>query len=244
MSRNRRHVRVPPDLTSLFDVLFIVIFAALIRAAAVEQAAAKPPEPKPQLPPVKLESKALRTQALSQLDEQLAARPIVVVRIAAATGTLSAIELGDNVTKLDTPLLEHDPDPDIGLAYLGERSADQRICRQLMLQLRATDLAAYLVIIAPDKHLSDLPHALYDGLRHDADRCLDQKGLAVLVDPTATESSGSQTPSSGSPTPSSGSPTPSSGVPTPSSGSPTPSSGAPTEPAPAGSSRDSEEEAR
>ena len=27
--RPRRHVRLPPDLTSLFDVLFIVVFAAL-----------------------------------------------------------------------------------------------------------------------------------------------------------------------------------------------------------------------
>ncbi|HET7502744.1 MAG TPA: hypothetical protein VFK02_17100 [Kofleriaceae bacterium] len=37
--RARRHVRRPPDLTSLFDVLFIVVFAALIRAAAVQHAA-------------------------------------------------------------------------------------------------------------------------------------------------------------------------------------------------------------
>ena len=207
MSRGRRHVRVPPDLTSLFDVLFIVIFAALIRAAAVEQAVAKPPEPKPLPPPVKLESNALRTQALVQLDEQLAARPIVIVRIAAASGTLSAIELGDKVTKLDTPLVERHPDPDIGLAYLGERSADQRICRQLTLQLRAPDLSPYIVIVAPDKHLADLSHALYEGLRRDVDRCLDQKGIAVLVDPTATEASGSATAPSGAPTPSSGAPT-------------------------------------
>ena len=41
MRRNRRRVHVPPDLTSLFDVLFIVIFAALIRAAATQQAAAQ-----------------------------------------------------------------------------------------------------------------------------------------------------------------------------------------------------------
>ena len=38
--RRAKRVRYPPDLTSLFDVLFIVVFASLIRAAAVQNAAA------------------------------------------------------------------------------------------------------------------------------------------------------------------------------------------------------------
>ena len=86
MTRSRRHVRVPPDLTSLFDVLFIVIFAALIRAAAVEKAAAQaavpPPKPAPP-PPVKLAHQQLQAAALADLGKQLAARPYVVVRISA-----------------------------------------------------------------------------------------------------------------------------------------------------------------
>lgn len=187
MRRARRHVRVPPDLTSLFDVLFIVIFAALIRAAAVEQAAAEaatPPAPKPLPPPVKLATADLQAAALADLGKQLASRPYVVVRIA-ATGAISALELGDTVTPLATPLLEHSPDPDIGLAYLGDRAAELRICRVIAVQLAVPELARYLVILAPDKHLADLPHALYEGLRRDIDRCLaDQQALAVLVDPT------------------------------------------------------------
>jgi hypothetical protein len=195
--RSRRHVRVPPDLTSLFDVLFIVIFAALIRAAAVEQAAAQAATPKPKQPsppPVQLATAQLHTAALADLGTQLAARPYVVVRI--ANGAITALEIGDKITKLDTPLLEHSPDPDIGIAYLGDRAAELRICKVIAGQFAAADLAGYLVILAPDQHLPDLPHALYEGLRRDIDRCLaDQQALAVLVDPSVeTKPSGETKP--------------------------------------------------
>jgi hypothetical protein len=189
MRHRRRFVHAAPDLTSLFDVLFILIFAALIRTAAVQQAAAQPaphpapPIPVPKPPPVKLATAELQAAALADLGKQLAARPYVVVRVSAA-GTITALELGDKLTQLDTPLLEHSPDPDIGLAYLGDRAAELRICRVIATQLGVPDLARFLVIVAPDKHLADLPHALYEGLRRDVDRCLaDQSALAVLVDP-------------------------------------------------------------
>lgn len=183
MRRSRRHVRVPPDLTSLFDVLFIVIFAALIRAAAVEQSAAQAATPKPAPAPVKLERSQLQAAALADLGKQLAARPYVVVRVAG--GAIAALEVGDKVIEVNAPLLEHSPDPDIALAYLGDRAAELRVCRVIAVQLGVPDLATYLVIIAPDKHLPDLPHALYEGLRRDIDRCLaDQQALAVLVDPS------------------------------------------------------------
>ena len=191
MRRARRHVRVPPDLTSLFDVLFIVIFAALIRAAAVEQAAqAATKPPPPAAPPVRLANVELQVRALADLGKQLAARPYVVVRVT-GKGAISALEIGDKQTSLATPLLEHSPDPDIGLAYLGDRAAELRICRVIAVQLGVPDLARYLVILAPDVRLADLPHALYEGLRRDIDRCLaDQQALAVLVDPTVTTPQG------------------------------------------------------
>ena len=192
MTRSRRHVRVPPDLTSLFDVLFIVIFAALIRAAAVEKAAAQaatPAPPKPLPPPVKLATQQLREAALADLGKQLAARPYVVARISA--GSIKALEINDNVMQLDAPLLEHSPDPDVAIAYLGDRAAELRICRVIAVQLGVPDLAKHLVIIAPDQHLPDLQHALYEGLRRDIDRCLaDQQALAVLVDPSVETASG------------------------------------------------------
>jgi hypothetical protein len=185
-------VRVPPDLTSLFDVLFIVIFVALIRAASADRAAAQAaaPSPKPPPPPVALPTEQLHAAALADLGKQLAARPYVVVRVSGA-GALTALEVGDQVTKLATPLLEHSPDPDVALAYLGDRAAELRICRVVAVQLGVPDLARYLVILAPDQHLADLPHALYEGLRRDVDRCsAEQHALAVLVDPSVETKGG------------------------------------------------------
>jgi hypothetical protein len=177
-------VRVPPDLTSLFDVLFIVIFAALIRAAAVQQAAAAPEPTPPPPPPVELAPTELHVRALAELDKQLAARPPVVVRISGRAITM--IEAGTAMIGLgDQALLDDNPDPDIALAYLGDRSPAQRVCAIIAYHLKVPDLAQYLVIFAPDRRLVDLPHALYEGLRRDIERCLfDQKGLAVLVDPS------------------------------------------------------------
>jgi hypothetical protein len=184
--RARRHFRRPPDLTSLFDVLFIVVFAALIRAAAVEQAAAKPPAPPaPSAPATPPAVAVLQKQALSALGADLAARTPVVVRITKA-GSIDALDVGATRLTLDAPLLEHSPDPDIVLAYLGDRSAELRVCRIAALHLGVAELSRYLVIIAPVMPLADLPQALYAGLHKDLERCLsEQRALAVIVDPTA-----------------------------------------------------------
>jgi len=184
--RPRRHVRRPPDLTSLFDVLFIVIFAALIRATAVEHAAAHPPAPpRPSAPVVPPAVAALRQRALADLDAQLASRTALVVRIT-KDGTIDALDVDGKRLALDAPLLEHSPDPDVVLAYLGDRSAELRVCRIAALHLGTAELSRYLVILAPALPLADLPHALFDGLHRDLDRCLtEQHGLAALVDPAA-----------------------------------------------------------
>jgi hypothetical protein len=167
--RPRRHVRRPPDLTSLFDVLFIVVFAALIRAAAVENAAAHP----------------LRRRALADLDATLAARTPLVVRVT-RDGTVDALEVEGKRIPLVVPLLEPSPNPDVVVAYLGDRSAELRVCRIAALHLGTTELSRYLVIVAPAVALADLPHALFDGLHRDLDRCLsEQRALAALVDPTS-----------------------------------------------------------
>lgn len=164
MRRSRRRVRVPPDLTSLFDVLFIVIFACLIRAAAAQHAAeaaeAKAAEPEP----------VPRTSS-------------VIVRIA-ARGAITAIEANGKTIAVDAPLLEHSADPDVVETYLGDRSSDLRVCRAAALHLGAADLAKDVVIFAVDRPLAELPHALYDGLHRDVDRCAaEQKGMAVIVAP-------------------------------------------------------------
>lgn len=185
--RPRRRAHQPPDLTSLFDVLFIVVFAALIRAAAVEKAAAKPPVPRPAptAPAEPPSVAALRERALAELHADLAGRTPLVVRVT-KDATIDALEVGGKRIALDAPLLEHHPDPDVAVTYLGDRSADLRVCQIAAVRLGVGELSGYLVIIAPALPLDDLPHALFAGLHRDLDRCLtEQRGLAALIDPTA-----------------------------------------------------------
>jgi hypothetical protein len=162
MRSRRARRQPPPDLTSLFDVLFIVIFAALIRAAAAQhaaEAAKAPPPPKP------MDAHSLQARA----GVQIAERPNVIVRIGAD---------GHVTEPVVAALLEPSADPDVALSYRGD------LCGLVHANDPALDLSKSLVIIAPGKRLADLPHALYEGLRHDVDRCLqDQHGLAVIVEP-------------------------------------------------------------
>lgn len=184
MMRPRRHIHRPPDLTSLFDVLFIVVFAALIRAAAVEHAAAPAPPQQPPAPAIPPAVAALRQRALADLDAALAARSPLVVRVT-RDGTIDALEVDGKRVPVVVPLLEPSPDPDVVVAYAGDRSPDLRVCRIAARRLGAADLARYLVIVAPAVALDDLPEALFEGLHRDLDRCLsEQRGLAALVDPT------------------------------------------------------------
>ncbi|MDX2090517.1 MAG: hypothetical protein SFX73_21845 [Kofleriaceae bacterium] len=188
--RPPRRVHRAPDFTSLLDVLFVVIFALLIRTAAVHQAAAKVPEspaasppPAPATPQPPPDVVALRMRALSDLEGQLASRKPLVIRVS-ATGTIEALELDGKRTALDMPLLEGSADPDVGVAYLGDRSAELRLCRIAAVHLRLPDLAGHLVIVAPSVPLADLPHALHRGLHRDLDRCLvEQRGIATIVAP-------------------------------------------------------------
>jgi hypothetical protein len=170
----------------MFDVLFIVVFAALIRAAAVQAAAdraAEPPPPKPPEPAKPLDPASLRARAVADLSADLAARPAIIVRVS-GTGTIVAIELDGKRETLDVPLLEQAADPDVKITYLGDRSAELRVCKVAALHAKLADLSHHLVVIAPERRLVDLPHALYDGLHRDLDRCLaDQRGLATIVDP-------------------------------------------------------------
>jgi hypothetical protein len=196
--RARRHVRRPPDLTSLFDVLFIVVFAALIRAAAVENAAAHPAQAPqaagPSAPAMPPAVAALRQRALADLDAELASRTPLVVRIT-RDGTIDALEIGDRRIALAAALLEPSADPDIVVAYRGDRSPELRICRIAALQLGIAELSRYLVIMAPALPFDDLPHALYGGLHRDVDRCLsEQRGLAALIDPLTLTQPGAPAP--------------------------------------------------
>jgi hypothetical protein len=188
--RSRRQLHRAPDLTSLLDVLFILVFASLIGMAAMHDATAKAalPPPSPIVPAAPVpppEIARLRKQALADLEAQLATRTPLVIRVS-AKGVVDAVEADGQRIALDVPLLEHSPDPDVGIAYLGDRTAELRVCRVAAIHLALPELSGYLVIVAPAIPLADLPHALHVGLHRDLDRCFaEQRGLATIVDPAA-----------------------------------------------------------
>jgi len=192
-ARLRGRTRRPPDLTSLFDVLFIVVFVALIRAADSEQKLAeakKPPPPKPVLPQPAgppPDIAVLQKRALADLQADLAARSPVVIRIS-AKNRIEAIEGDGKVHALDTPLLEESGNPSIRLQYLGHRSADLRLCALAALRLGVTDLKKHVVIIAPALPREERLSSLNEGILIDVDRCLrEQRGEAVIVEPVPAE---------------------------------------------------------
>jgi len=202
----RRPVVQYASMTSLADVMFILVFASLIYSAGLEQkareaaAAALPERPSeplrvspPELfdpaAPVRRDAEQLRRAALAQVMTGLEGRGAVVVRVG-RDGQLRAMERrqggGVVTTALGLPLVERVPDPDVALTYLGDRQDGLRLCSLLRLHLGSKDLSDALVIIAPDVPFDELSVALARGLQRDTERCLaDQRGIAVIVDPRA-----------------------------------------------------------
>jgi hypothetical protein len=185
--RIRRRVRRPPDLTSLFDVLFIVVFVALIYGATAQRAAEEATRPKPRAaeppaPPAKVA--VLQKQALAAISNDLASYTPVVVRVS-ETGVVTAIE-GERVIKLDAPLLEASLDPDLEQSYLPDRAADLRLCKLVALHLKLTDLSKHLVIVAPAVGRARRTIGLNEGLDRDVGRCMtEQHAIASIVEPGA-----------------------------------------------------------
>ena len=199
-------------MTSFLDVLFLLVFAALIHAAALaEKARTAEAQPKPAavapLPPpgpgqAAIDPERLRKVATAEILAGLESRQAVVARIS-PDGRLRRLERRQDgapvVTSVELPLVERVPDPDVNLVYLGEQSPDLRLCSLIRLQLGAPDLASTLVIVALDLPLDQLSVALARGLQRDVDRCTgDQRGVAVLLDPRAT---GEPAPGAPQPTP-------------------------------------------
>jgi len=188
-------------MTSFLDVLFLLVFAALIHAADLAQKAsaardrpkappaAVAPVPVPSGPAAAIDPERLRKVAVAEILAGLESRQAVVARLG-ADGRLRQLERRQDgapvVTPVELPLVERVPDPDIALVYLGERSPDLRLCSLIRLQLGTPDLADTIVIVALDLPLDRLPLALARGLQRDVDRCTgDQRGVAVLLDPRA-----------------------------------------------------------
>jgi hypothetical protein len=199
------------SLTSLLDVLFILVFAALIHAAATverahgEAVAEIEPPPLPPAPalahdagppdlgaagrdadPIEPSRAQLYEEALAELAHAIERRSATFARISPA-GVLVSIERDPDRTgsirelELGVPLLERVPDADVGTVYLGERIPELRVCTVVRRQLGRDDLGDELVIIIPEAPLAELEVALVRGLRRDQERCLRDEGAVGVV---------------------------------------------------------------
>jgi hypothetical protein len=206
----RRETTRYASLTSLLDVLFILVFAALIHAAATVERAhgeavveIEPPAPSlahdAGLPdpgaaardagPIEPSRAQLYDEALAQLAHAIERRSATFARISSA-GVLVSIERDPDRSgsirglELGVPLLERVPDADVGTVYLGERIPELRVCTVVRRHLGRDDLGDELVIIIPEVPLAELEVALVRGLRRDQERCLrDEGAVGVVVDP-------------------------------------------------------------
>ncbi len=200
--RHRRPIRYS-SLTSLLDVLFILVFASLTQAAGLVQKAEQTetdpdevqqaPAPKPPSIPISTSHAQLRDAAQAQVLRDLQGRPTVYARIS-ADGHLLAIERDgtpDATKTLDspTPLLLKTDFEGGGTSYLGNQEPQHRICTLVRKELALNSLDNYLVIFAPEVGLDGLQVALARGLRADQQYCFTDEGaIGVLVDPDAIAS--------------------------------------------------------
>lgn len=203
------------ELTSLLDVLFIVVFAALVQASGlVDRARRTPDKPstaRTKAPPARpvapvldagvSPDAAMARRPIARVDTQTlrrraatavvaaSARSGVVLRVqvsAAGRITHLTVESGGRTRSVavDIPLLERVPDPNVGVAYLGHRSAALRVCTAVRRALGWRSLREALVVLQPAEPLAKLQVALVEGLRADQNRCYpEERGLAVIVDP-------------------------------------------------------------
>lgn len=205
----RRGVPQGGSLTSLLDVLFIIVFATLVQStargeervaaaeAAASAAATAKPAPVEPAPPAALVS--LRQAAVTATTRHLESAPLVAVRIA-PDGTLVDVEWAAEKRALGLPLLERVADPDVAVAYLGDRAPALRVCGVVAHELRVADLARHVVVISPSVPLGEMPVALVAGLRRDVARCqTEQQAMAVIVEPSQVSPPPAPAPAGGAP---------------------------------------------
>lgn len=188
MSRRRR--RRLGELTSLVDVLFILLFASLVqqrRAEGVGEATAEEPEelasidagvPPADAAPAELEL-ADRHEAARAVAARLDSEQIVMVAVDAA-GAIRSIETGDTELALDLPLLRETGDQRV-VVYAGDERPELRLCREVADSLGATRLDRALVLVSTERPLRQLGVALVGGLRRDIARCYDDVGATALL---------------------------------------------------------------
>jgi hypothetical protein len=171
VSGKRKAPLAPSSLTSLVDVLFILVFAALVQRASaatgaqldgapeVKATGAAVGAPVAQAAPRPAHSEALRRAAISTLATELEERPAIIARVA-KSGVLTKLEApglasadaaagagggsGEGGLVLELPLVEPVSDPDVAIGYVGDRDASKRLCAVIASRLAAAGSAVAL----------------------------------------------------------------------------------------------------
>lgn len=202
MRRDRRAIRAP-DMTSLFDVLFILVFVSLVNVG-VNHTAAEEAEARAKTAEDALASASVSASAAPSVAPSVSARPsasaapsaapsvappvdlsarsaTLIVRVD-AQGVLRAIERDGVVTPVDEPLLAKIDDPDVVYEYRGDRSREHRICAIVVEKLGLEELSHFIVVITTPESDAKTNLILGRGINNDRLRCADeQKGFAVLA---------------------------------------------------------------
>jgi hypothetical protein len=196
MSRRRRRLG---ELTSLVDVLFILLFASLVqqrRAEGVGPATAEEPVeaaaidagvPRADAAPTELQADDLH-QAAREVAARLDSEQIVMVAVDAA-GTIRSLETGGRELALELPLLRQTGDDRV-VVYAGDERPELRLCREVADSLGLDRLDRGLILVTTERPLRQLGVALVGGLRRDIARCYDDVGATALLVVTPDDPTG------------------------------------------------------
>ena len=172
-SRSRRH----GELTSLVDVLFVLLFASLVHQGRVAaQGDADKAEPPPESPAENsVDPVAAAREVASRVDADR-----VIYMVVSAAGTVVSIEADGRPLAVEVPLLQSTQDTRV-IVYNGDDDPSRRLCRIAADALGSQKLDRALVLVTTELPLRRLGYALVRGLRRDTARCLDDAGGYALV---------------------------------------------------------------
>lgn len=175
------------QLTSLVDVLFILLFASLVQQRRSAQAADVVSPTPLEDPPAAPADAGVADAAPPPADPHAAARAVaaqletdtVILVAVDRTGTVVSIENGGETFAVDHPLLRATVDQRV-VTYNATERPDERVCK-LVAKTVGVDIAGSLVLVTTEEALRDMPYALVRGLRDDAARCIDDAGAYALI---------------------------------------------------------------
>jgi hypothetical protein len=198
-----RHRKRIPELTSLLDTMFILVFAALIQAQAGSESEAAAEEAAAEEEPFDAGAEAevgddagaavpdagaeeLAAQAERERIARSTARFVGAIRnqetilvVVSGEGYIASItrhtpEETLPPEELRIKLLRDSENPDIRLVYRGREGKENRVCEITRRELGLEpDLGRAVVVITTDRPLDDLPYSLVTGLQDDAAACFD-----------------------------------------------------------------------